>query len=105
MGIVNFPWVQGIQSGIHYVGEPRMEWFPRFDNKPGAWTRAEIERTMFPWMRQFLSRTTLKLGLVETGAPRPETGWQCSYCGYAAHCPQGREEIEKRAKRKSDPNV
>lgn len=105
LALVNFPWIKGVQSGIHYIGEPKVDWFPRFDGKPGAWTRDEIVRTMFPWLRQFLNRTALKLGLVDTGAPKAETGWQCSFCGFPAHCEQGRAEIEKRARRKGETNV
>ncbi len=105
LALVNFPGLKGVQSGIHYIGEPKVDWFPRFDGKPGAWTRDEIVRTMFPWLRQFLNRTALKLGVVDTGAPRAETGWQCSFCGFSAHCEQGRAEIEKRARRKGEANV
>jgi hypothetical protein len=105
LALVNFPWVQGVQSGIHYIGEPKVDWFPRFDGKPGAWQRDEISRTMFPWLRQFLNRTALKLGVVDTGAPRAETGWQCGFCGYLAHCEPGQAKVKERAQRKGDANV
>lgn len=105
LALANFPWVKGVQSGIHYIGEPKVDWFPKFDGTSGAWLREDIVRTVFPWLRQFINRTSTKLGLVETGAPRAETGWQCNFCGFAAHCEQGRAEIEKRARRKGEANV
>lgn len=105
LALVNFPWIRGVQSGIHYIGEPKVDWFPRFDNKPGAWTTEEIVKRIIPWLEQFLSRTSTKLGLVETGSPRAEVGWQCGFCGFVGNCEQGRAEMEKRARRKSETNV
>jgi CRISPR/Cas system-associated exonuclease Cas4 (RecB family) len=105
LAIVNFPWVRGIQSGIHYIGEPKVEWFPRFDGTSGAWTREEIIRIIFPWLRQYLNRTALKLELIDAGTPKVETGWQCSFCGFSESCEQGQIEIKKRAQKKGEINV
>lgn len=105
LAVVNFPWARGVQSGIHYIGEPKVDWFPRFDGKPGAWTRDEIFSRVIPWLEQFIGRTAVKLGLVDAGTPRAETGWQCSYCGFSDHCEAGRDEIAKRARRKGATNI
>lgn len=105
MSVANFPWLRGVQAGINYIGEPKVDWFPRFDNRPGAWTREEIVRIVFPWLQQYLNRTTTKLAQIESGEIRPETGWQCLYCGYASACEKGQEELQRRAKRKAQPNL
>jgi len=105
LAVVNFPWARGVQSGIHYIGEPKVDWFPRFDGNPGAWTREEILSRVIPWLEQFIGRTAVKLGLVDAGTPRAETGWQCSYCGFSDHCEAGRDEIAKRARRKGATNI
>lgn len=105
MAVAAFPWLRGVQAGINYIGEPKVDWFPRFDNRPGAWTREEIVRIVFPWLQQYLNRTSLKLSQIDAGQIRPETGWQCLYCGFSSVCEQGQEELEKRARRKSSPNI
>lgn len=110
LALVNFPWLRGVQSGIHYIGEPKVDWFPRFDTKHGAWTREEIVRLVLPWLRQYLHKTVRKLGLVETGSVQGESGWQCLYCDFPPICEKGQAEIRKReektkAKGKADANV
>lgn len=100
-----FPWLKGVQAGINYIGEPKVDWFPRFDNRPGAWTREEIVRIVFPWLQQFLNRTAVKLSQIDAGNVRPETGWQCLYCGFSSVCEKGQEELDRRARRKSAPNL
>ena len=105
MAVATFPWVRGIQPGINYIGEPRVDWFPRFDGRPGAWTREEIVRIVFPWLQQYLNRTGVKLDLIDAGQARAETGWQCLYCGFSSACEKGQEELDRRAKRKSLPNL
>jgi CRISPR/Cas system-associated exonuclease Cas4 (RecB family) len=100
-----FPWLKGVQAGINYIGEPKVDWFPRFDNRPGAWTREEIVRIVFPWLQQYLNRTAVKLSQIEAGNVRPETGWQCLYCGFSSVCEKGQEELDRRARRKSAPNL
>lgn len=106
LAVAAFPWARGVQSGIHYIGEPRVDWFPRYDSQPGAWTREEVGRIVFPWLRHYLNHTTMKLSQIRLAREAPgtiqlaETGWQCVYCGYSAGCEKGQTELAKRAQRK-----
>jgi hypothetical protein len=102
MGLVvaNFPTLRGVQPAINYFGEPRLEWFPRFDGSNGPWRREEIVQHVFPWLETYLNKLTKRLTVLDTGSPNPETGWQCEYCGYVDRCPEGTAHVvARKAKR------
>lgn len=98
MGLVvsNFPEIRGVQCAINYFGEPRLDWFPRFDGSSGPWTREEIHLHVVPWVESYLNRLTKRLTVLDSGARDPETGWQCEYCGYVDQCAEGAEHAAKR---------
>lgn len=102
MVLANFPEIRGVQSGINYIGEPKIDWFDDPQQQKGMWTRDDIRRRIAPWMYHYINRACTKLPTVtdETGAlclPKAETSWACSYCGYPASCPEGQAEADKRA--------
>lgn len=97
MAIANFPEIKGVQCAINYIGSPKLDWALRPDGAaPGAWTRAEIQARLYPWMQHYLNSLAIKLTALEDGVARAETGWQCGYCGYVDTCEAGQAEIAKR---------
>jgi len=104
MVLANFPEIRGVQSGINYIGEPKIDWFDNPQQQKGYWTRDDIRRRIEPWMYHYINRAVGKLPTVTNGAgeacqPKAETGWMCSYCGYPGSCPEGKAEADKRAAR------
>lgn len=99
-----FPTLRGVQCGINYFGEPRCDWFPRFNGDDGEWTRQEIEQHARPWLQRYLNATSKRLAVIDQGVSTPETGWQCEYCGYVDACPEGQLKVDDRkAQRASGP--
>jgi hypothetical protein len=94
MAIIQWPWVRGVQCGIHYIGDPKIDWYPRPDNVVGAWTRAEIAEHTVPWLNGFLNRTRVALKVIEgmkAGVPAPPTPSPlCAFCGYEKDCKEGK---------------
>lgn len=101
MIIANYPDVLGVQSAINYFGAPELDWFPTFSGHQGPWTREDIVRHVHPWLVRYLSKLAKPLTVIDAGAPTPVTGWQCDYCGYVDHCPQGTLHVEERRQKKS----
>jgi len=102
--VAHFP-VRGVHCAIHYVETGRMDWAT-------AEYREQIEQKYRPWLINYLNKQDFKLQLLEKGAPSPETGWQCRYCGYQEGCPEGQIEVEewrqkkaRREKKDGDENI
>ena len=89
LAVGNFPDLRGVQCAINYFGEPRLDWFPRFDGSGGPWAREEVLLHVVPWLETYLNRLTKRLAVLDSGSPNPETGWQCEYCGYVDRCEEG----------------
>lgn len=104
MALANFPEMEAVQCAIHYLGEPKLDWYPGVDGRPGAWTREDIKRRIEPWMYHYINRAVTKLPTVDeegkTPRPKPETGWVCSFCEYSDSCPEGKLEVAKRNAKK-----
>lgn len=100
MAIIAWPWAKGVLSGIHYIGEPKVDWFPSPNGAPGAWTRKDIATICGPWIQQLLQGTSRKLAQIETGGPAPETSWACGWCGYLNSCSAGQAYKEAQSSKR-----
>lgn len=102
LAVANFPALRGVQPAINYFGEPKLDWFPRFDGSGGPWSREEIVQHVFPWLETYLNKLSKRLLVLDTGSPNPETGWQCEYCGYVDRCPEGTTHAAARKAKRGD---
>ena len=106
LAVANFPDIVGVQSGINYVGSPAVDWFPRSRGTHGVWSRSEIDSIVRPWFQNYLDGLRMRLRVIDDRRDGPAVGWQCEYCGFKDHCPEGamtaRIAVDKRARKAAD---
>ena len=87
--------VTHVRSGIHHLKVASLDWFPH------QRTRQMAQRTLVPWLKDYLLGAATALGDYQV---KPQV--LCGWCDYKEHCPEGKEffeawELSKKAKAKA----
>lgn len=98
-----YPDVDFVQGGIHYLGRPT-EFLPAPDHTMRAWSRADVDRVVAPWLPTYMNAAARRLQLVDDGLEKAELSWVCEWCEYANErtCPEGLSEVQRRALKRGD---
>lgn len=91
----HFPEAAAVQCGIHYVGDPELDWEVPM---PLSYVRSHL----FPWLEMTLNKQVVRLSVIDENRAAPQTGWRCEYCGYIEDCREGQEEVARRQARRGN---
>lgn len=93
--MAHFPQAEAVQCGIHYVGDPELDW-----EEPVP--LSHVRSHMVPWLEMTLNKHAARLGIIDEGKAAPQTGWRCEYCGFLEDCREGQEEVSRRQARREN---